>query len=252
MLKVIEKKVLPLSPWYIILFMSLGIIGAILGTVHTTSKMYLITGTEIAIFSLGLLLLRNHLNVLVICLLLAGVATPFLVAALAPSYYPSQARWFTSKGFWIMLGMGAIPGLIIFFLGVYLYTMLERVRKLQLPSKRWIRELNILFHVCIALLFTTFFRAGWDIYSIGVAYGGLLILLGGSLYGLCYRLQISPKWAAKGMILLGVLGFLSLGISEVFSERAISPREMWMVFSPATLSLLIGVGMIYFPRNPDS
>lgn len=244
-----QKNIWPFSPWYMLILMATGIVGAILGTIYSPSKMYLIIGTEIALFGLGLLMLKNELSVLVQCLLVMGVATPFLVATLAPSYYPSQAHWFTSKGFWIMLGLGALPGLLIFFLGVYVYTVLERVRKIKISPRSWIKELILAFHICIGLLIATFFQGVWNTYSIVVAYSSLYVLLAGLLFGMLYRFLLPKDVAAKGMILLGVLGILALGFTGAIYKRSLTQWEAWMIFVPSTLAILTGIGLMYLPTK---
>ncbi len=246
-----EKKKKKLSfPWLTLSFLGLGVGIAVIWANYTGENIHIVIGAEIILISLGSLLIHNHLNILAKCLLALGISTPFAAATLAPLYYPTSA-WFVSVGFWKMFGIGVIPGINVFFLGVFLFTEIDKkTSKRKEKDPPWLWGIDILFRVGSLVTLATVLVGEWNIYTIPLVYGGVATFLTVLIVLIPYRFQAGLRGSGKVMLSLGIGGMLVMVLAWSMAKERIAPSEALWVFLPSLFLALWGLVIILFMTKP--
>ncbi|MEO1653381.1 MAG: hypothetical protein AAFU64_07545 [Bacteroidota bacterium] len=131
------------TPWLMLLFVLVGLFIGTIWAIRQGNDLYVAVGGEIILLALGSMLINRHFSTLAKTLLCLGICFPLFSASLAPLYYPGKHYWFWSSGFWKMFGIGLVPGIAIFLLGVFLFTDIDLGRSgrgMKDPPWLWVIE----------------------------------------------------------------------------------------------------------------
>ena len=136
-------------PWLSLSTLVIGVLVASFWTWYTGEDIHIGVGAEIILLSWGSLLINRDLSILAKSMLILGLSLPFLAASLSTFYFPGNGGWMISGGFWALFGLGVIPGLTVFFLGIFLYTELDKTGKNLVKWKDpfWIAGIDVIFRV---------------------------------------------------------------------------------------------------------
>lgn len=174
-------------PWFSVSMFGISIFIGTCWVLYTKNDLHILTGTEIAFMALGSLYVNNHIGILVRLLLILGVCFPFLIATLSPLYFEHYS-WFITKGFWWMFGLGVIPGVLIFVLGIFIYSEMDSRSLLsQQENKSWPTFIDYAFKIWIILTLCGVFYNLKFIYMAFIIFSGFIVFLIGLLLVLPYR-----------------------------------------------------------------
>ena len=238
------------SPWYSIGMIFLGIGIATVWANLTRDDLYIAVGGELILLSLGSLLITNHLGLLARSLLALGISLPFFFATLAPLYY-SQARWFISKGFWSMFGLGTIPGMVVFFLGVYLFTQINKQRSFSSQQEpTWLGWVDVLFRLGGLITVSTMAIKQWNEFTLTMVYLGIALFVLGLLVIIPYRITMGLRASGRVLMILGLGGGLVTFVAWYWGEGRVSNEEALVGLIP---SLVVGgIGLLLGLFSPKT
>ncbi|NJO01051.1 MAG: hypothetical protein HC880_04565 [Bacteroidia bacterium] len=229
--------------WLPVLFVLIGLALAVGSALRHDDPIYIAIGSDVILLALGSLLVRDHLGLLAKCLLALGITTPFWAAFLAPLYYPERSAWFISSGFWLMFGIGAIGGVVVFFLGVFLFTEIDKKNIIRQKDPAWVRNLDILFQLGVVMILSTLAVGRWNQYTLLVMYGGIVLFLVAVVVVIPHRFRAGLVGAGKVMISLGSGGvMISLSAWALGAGRVVWD-QMLMGLTPSVITALVGLGI---------
>lgn len=230
--------------WMPVITILLGVLIATLLANLLARRVLIITGGELILFSLGILFLKNRLGLLAKCLISLGVSIPFLSASLSAMFYPENPAWFVSWAFWRMFAGGLLPGLVVFFLGVWLYTEIDPQQRVRPYNVKWIARLENSFYLAMIALFVSVFLLESRPWIAGITIVCLILLSWGLVRAIPYRFRTGYRGSAQVMIALGFGGLMLHTLS--WAIRWINLRSgIWMVGWILSAALIfVGLVMI--------
>ena len=233
-------------PWFDLLFVGIGVGLGCFWANYTLDDIYIAAGGELILLACGNMLVNRQISVLSKTLLALGVLIPFISAFLAPLYY-EKSRWFLSNGFWAMFGLGLIPGIVVFFLGIFLFTELDKKSR-KIPSKdpTWIKFIGILMRIGTFVTISTMAVGEWNIFTMSSVYAGIFLFLLAVVLTIPYRFE--SRWRAAGyaLLFLGVSAFLVTLLVWWKGEGRVSFDEALAGFIPG---LIVAIAGVFLSRN---
>lgn len=137
-----------------------------------TNRLYLYNGLLLSLLFFTCLLSLNKLSTLSQILLLSGAATPLIFAFQSPSFKLSFYFLGTSA-FWMGFLAGLLPGLCLFFLGIWSFTIYDRYKLFRQEKKEMALAFLLIF-TGFCLIFSLWFLPALNSYALVAA--GLFVL----------------------------------------------------------------------------